>query len=229
MVRRSGDDAAGFVELLLPAQPRYVAVAREHLRVTAAHAGFTTAQAFEMSVAMSEAYTNVIVHANTTWVTLRYAVEPHALTIEVEDDGEGFDTAILDQPYSADAERGRGLHLIRSLMDTVECQSSPMGTLVRMTLRKAARAREGRPWKVAARPFRSVGHIRRKIDRYKRDLALMRGDIEPSDEQLDDRAILERFAETQDKKALIGDRKLRIKALQAMLEELLKEDGEALR
>jgi hypothetical protein len=104
-----------------------------------------------------------------------------------------------------------------------------MGTLMRMTLRKAARAREGRPWKVAARPFRSVGHIRRKIDRYKRDLALMRGDIEPSDEHLDDRAILERFAETEDKKGLIGDRKLRIKALQAMLEELLKEDGEALR
>jgi hypothetical protein len=82
---------------------------------------------------------------------------------------------------------------------------------------------------VAARPFRSIGHIRRKIDRYKRDLALMRGDVEPSDEHLDDRAILERFAETEDKKGLIGDRKLRIKALQAMLEELLKEDGEALR
>src|SRR5713226_3319201 len=105
MVRRSGDDAAGFVELLLPAQPRYVAVAREHLRVSATNAGFTTAQVFGMSVAMSEAFTNVIVHANTTWVTLRYAVEPHALTIEVEDDGEGFDTAILDQPYTANAER----------------------------------------------------------------------------------------------------------------------------
>jgi hypothetical protein len=57
----------------------------------------------------------------------------------------------------------------------------------------------------------------------------MRGEVEPSDEHLDDRAILERFAETEDKKGLIGDRKLRIKALQAMLEELLKEDGEALR
>src|SRR5713226_8559501 len=229
MVRRTGADATGFIELLLPAQPRYVGVARAHLRVTALHSGFTAAQVFEMGVAMSEAYANVIGHANTTWVTLRYAVESHAMTVEVEDDGEGFDTAILDQPYRPDAAVGRGMHLIRSLMDTVECQSSPMGTLVRMTLRKAARVREGRPWKVAARPFRSIGHIRRKIDRYKRDLALMRGDVEPSDEHLDDRAILERFAETEDKKGLSGDRKLRIKALQAMLEELLKQDGEALR
>lgn len=229
MVRHTGGEATGFVELLLPAEARYVALAREHLRLSAAHAGLTDAQIFEMSVAMSEAYTNVIVHANTSWVTLRYAIEPRAVTIEVEDDGEGFDTAILDQPYRANAAHGRGMHLIRSLMDTVECQSSPMGTLVRMTLRKAARAREGRPWKVAARPFRSIGHIRRKIDRYERDLALMRGDIEPSDEQLDDRAILERFAGTEDKGGLISDRKLRLKALQAMLEELLKEDGEALR
>lgn len=222
---RTGGDTTGFVELLLPAQPRYVGLARTLLRATALHLGFTETQASEMSVAMSEAYTNVIVHANTTWVTLRYAVEPHAMTIEVEDDGEGFDTAILNQPYQPDADVGRGMHLIKSLMDTVECKSSPMGTLVRMTHRKAARAREGRPWKVAARPFRSVGHIRRTIDRYQRDLALMLGELEPLEGDLDDRAILERYAEAEDKEGFISDRKLRVKTLQATL-EILREDGE---
>lgn len=217
-------DATGFAELLYPAEPRYVGLARALLRATALHAGFTETQAFEMSVAMSEAYTNVIVHAKTSWVTLRYAVDPRAMTIEVEDDGEGFDTAILDHPYRPDAEIGRGMHLIRSLMDTVECQSSPMGTLVRMISLKGGRTREGRPWTVAARPFRSVGHIRRTIDRYQRDLALMRGEVEPLEGDLDDRAILERYAGADDKEGLISDRKLRIKTLQATL-EILKEDG----
>jgi len=218
-------ETTGFTELLLPAQPSNVSLARAVLRSLATHGGFSDLQASEIGVAMSEAYTNVIQHANTTWVTLRFALEPNALTIEVEDDGEGFDTAILDQPYFPEHEVGRGMHLIRSLMDTVECQSSPMGTMVRMTRMKAAPLREGLPWKVAARPFRSIGHIRRTIDRYQRDLSLMLGQTEPLDEDLDDLAIMERFLAADDKESLISDRKLRIKTLQATL-EILREDIE---
>src|SRR5256886_16258735 len=94
---------------------------------------------------MSEAYTNVIVHANTSWITLRYAVQPRGLTVEVEDDGEGFDTTLLDRPYRPQTGVGRGMHLIHALMDSVECQSSPMGTLVRMTRLRGGRMREGSP------------------------------------------------------------------------------------
>ncbi len=208
----------------MPAQPSNVGLARAVLRSIAAHGGFSEEKASEMTVAMSEAYTNVIQHARTTWVTLRYALEPNAMTIEVEDDGEGFDTAILDQSYSPEDGAGRGMHLIRSLMDAVECQSSPMGTMVRMTCLKDAPLREGLPWKVAARPFRSIGHIRRTIDRYQRDLALMLGETEPLDEDLDDLAIMERFQAADDKESLISDRKLRIKTLQATL-EILREDA----
>lgn len=216
-------ETTGFIELRLPAQPSNVSLARTVLRSLAAHGGFSDRQAEEMTVAMSEAYSNVIRHANTTWVTLRYALEPTAMTIEVEDDGEGFDTAILDQAYDPEHEVGRGMHLIRSLMDTVECQSSPMGTIVRMTRLKETPLQEGLPWKVAARPFRTIGHIRRTIDRYQRDLALMLGEAEPMDEDLDDLAIMERFLAAADKEGLIGDRKLRIKTLQATL-EILRED-----
>jgi len=219
-------DESGFLELLLPAVPSNVGLARSILRALALHGTFSDQQATEMAVAMSEACTNVIQHARTTWVTLRFALEPHGMTIEVEDDGEGFDTAILDQFYDPANEVGRGMHLIRSLMDTVECQSSPMGTIVRMTRLKETPLREGLPWKVAARPFRTIGHIRRTIDRYQRDLALMQGDTEPMDEDLDDLAILERFQASDDKESLISDRKLRIKTLQATLEILREDVGE---
>lgn len=216
----------GFLELLLPASPSNVALARTILRALALHGDFTEQQATEMAVAMSEAYTNVIQHARTTWVTLRFALERSGMTIEVEDDGEGFDTAILDRVYDPAEEVGRGMHLIRSLMDTVECQSSPMGTLVRMTRSSASPVQEGMPWKVAARPFRSIGHIRRTIDRYQRDLALMLGEAEPLAADLDDLAIMERYHAAADKEALVSDRKLRIKTLQATLEILREDVGE---
>ncbi|HEY6101956.1 MAG TPA: ATP-binding protein [bacterium] len=219
-------DESGFLELLLPALPSNVALARTVLRALALHGDFDEQQAAEMAVAMSEAYTNVILHARTTWVTLRFALEPSGVTIEVEDDGEGFDTAILDQYYDPGNESGRGMHLIRSLMDTVECQSSPMGTLVRMTRSSNSRVQEGMPWKVAARPFRSVGHIRRTIDRYQRDLALMLGEAEPMAADLDDLAIMERYHAADDKDMLVSDRKLRIKTLQATLEILREDIGE---
>src|SRR2546428_13699051 len=99
MGRRTGADGPGFEELLLPAQPRYVGLARALLRVTALAAGFTEAQALDVGVAMSEAYTNVILHAHTPWITLRFAVLTHGITIEVEDDGEGFEIALLDHTY----------------------------------------------------------------------------------------------------------------------------------
>lgn len=222
-MKRPSTEQSGFFELLLPARPSYVRLARSILHATAEHAGFTEEQASEMAVALSEAFSNVIIHANTTWVTIRYEVEPLAFTIEVEDDGEGFDTAILDQPYAPGDERGRGMHLIRSLMDMVECQSSPMGTVVRMTRLIGTPVREGFPWKVAARPFRTIGHVRRTIERYQRDLALMLGQVDPIDGDLDDLAILERFAASEDKESLISDRKLRIKTLEATL-EILRED-----
>lgn len=223
MNQRAVEELTGFVELLLPAQPPYVSVARALLVTTALRSGFTEGQAGEMAVAMSEAYTNVIQHAKTTWVTIRYALAPGAMTIEVADDGEGFDISILEQPYAPEADMGRGMHIIRNLMDVVECRSSPMGTVVRMTRMKEGRLQEGLPWKVAVRPFPTAGHIRRAIERYKRDLALMRGEVEPIEGDLDDLAIVERFEAAEDKKRLISDRKLRVKTLQATL-EILRED-----
>ncbi len=73
--------------------------------------------------------------------------------------------------------------------------------------------------------IRTIGHLRRTIDRYKRDLALMQGDVEPIGHDVDDLAILERFEAAEDKETLINDRKLRIKTLQATL-EILREDLE---
>lgn len=68
-----------------------------------------------------------------------------------------------------------------------------------------------------------IAHVERALARYRRDLGLMTGNLAPVTSDPDDLAILEHLAASNDPKRLIGDRKLRIKTLEATL-ALLKED-----
>lgn len=67
-----------------------------------------------------------------------------------------------------------------------------------------------------------ITHIEQALERYRRDLDLMTGSVAPSDTNIDDLAILDRFAWSDDQDELINDRRLRIKTLEAML-DLLRE------
>ncbi|MGH2405323.1 MAG: hypothetical protein ACRDGN_12820 [bacterium] len=67
-----------------------------------------------------------------------------------------------------------------------------------------------------------IVHIEQALERYRRDLDLMTGSVAPSDTNVDDLAILDRFAWSDDQHELINDRRLRIKTLEAML-ALLRE------
>ncbi len=53
----------------------------------------------------------------------------------VADDGPGFDASLLDSADLPDrfAAGGRGLYLMRELMDDVDVSSSPSGTTVTLT------------------------------------------------------------------------------------------------
>jgi serine/threonine-protein kinase RsbW len=62
------------------------------------------------------------------------------LVVEVADEGEGFDldASLIDPttPGNVDREDGRGLFLMRKLMDRVERIEAAHGSVVRMTLRR---------------------------------------------------------------------------------------------
>jgi len=97
-------------------------------------------------VALSEALANAIVSGNdgdpAKAVRLRACVDARAVVLEITDQGTGFDmdacTARGDEPDFLEREGGRGLFLMRRLMDRVEQFRSPGGgSVVRMTLRRA--------------------------------------------------------------------------------------------
>src|SRR4051794_38458182 len=122
------------VRLTMPARPEGVAVVRQALAGLADALDFDAAVLADMKMAVSEACTNVVVHAYEGGPgTLE--VELHAgergLTIVVRDHGAGI------QPRPARAEPpalGLGLPLIAALSDAFELRGATgSGTEVRMT------------------------------------------------------------------------------------------------
>jgi len=97
-------------------------------------------------VALTEALSNAILRGNADdpgkRVRVRAYIDHHALVVEVADEGGGFDleACTLDPttPERLLSEEGRGLFLMRKLMDRVECIDGSNGAFVRLTLRRAS-------------------------------------------------------------------------------------------
>jgi len=93
-----------------------------------------------LQIAVIEAGTNAIQHGNVfaedKAVTFEFAVDPKGVVVEVEDHGSGFDPNRVKDPTDDSAllnPHGRGLYLMRSLVDEVTFETRPdHGTRVRL-------------------------------------------------------------------------------------------------
>jgi serine/threonine-protein kinase RsbW len=97
-------------------------------------------------VALTEALSNAILRGNREdpdkRVRVVARVSRFALIVEVTDEGGGFDldacTIDPTTPEHLLGEDGRGLFLMRKLMDSVERFAGRPGNVVRLTLRRAS-------------------------------------------------------------------------------------------
>ena len=97
-------------------------------------------------VALSEALANAMLRGNAEdphkHVHVRVRVDADTLVVDVADEGTGFnlDACTIDptEPDFLLGEQGRGLFLMRKLMDRVECLAEGSRNVVRMTLRRAS-------------------------------------------------------------------------------------------
>jgi stage II sporulation protein AB (anti-sigma F factor) len=132
--------------LRLPARAANLSLARAAVAAFAAHLPFTVEDLEDIKVAISEAVSNVILHAYSMQpgeVTLTATIQGHQLEVTVEDQGRGIaDIAQARQPsFTTSPDRmGLGFVLMESFMDDVEVDSAPgRGTVIR--LRKVASER----------------------------------------------------------------------------------------
>lgn len=96
----------------------------------------------KVMVALTEAVNNAIVHGNrrdpSRLVRVLCDVTPGALHFRVLDQGSGFDPAAVRNPLTDEnllRENGRGIFLMRTLMDRVTFSQHPDGMEVHMVLR----------------------------------------------------------------------------------------------
>jgi serine/threonine-protein kinase RsbW len=138
------------LRIRLPRDRISVPVARHVVRSAIEEIGVTTECADDIEVALSEACTNVLMHAGPGAIyDVRLDLDDERCVLRIIDLGSGFDLATLpDGRPMPEEERGRGLPLMSSLVDRVRFESKPeIGTVVHLEKRlvydQARRLREG--------------------------------------------------------------------------------------
>lgn len=120
--------------LCLPRDEYSVPVVRHLTRDALLALGVTDDCVADIEVAVTEASTNVFKHASAQGqYEVRVDIDEYICEIRVMDAGTGFDEEALagSTALEPDAEQGRGLHLIRSVVDKLKLESAPeSGTIV---------------------------------------------------------------------------------------------------
>jgi serine/threonine-protein kinase RsbW len=129
------------VDIVVPNKKRYLSlignIAEEVVRALANYGGDRDALAFHLNLVLTEAMVNAIEHSAPTdsehTVRVCIFIEDEDLCVRVYDYGQGFDIDVIPTPAPDDlSERGRGIFLIRSLMDVVKYRRTDAGNVLEM-------------------------------------------------------------------------------------------------
>jgi serine/threonine-protein kinase RsbW len=121
--------------VFLPRDAETVALARGVVASALTSFGVTPECVEDIRVALSEACTNVIQHAAADdEYEVRLEVDEQRCAITVTNTGVGFDaTALAGVMPDSSSSRGRGVAIMRALMDRVDFSSEPeTGTIVHL-------------------------------------------------------------------------------------------------
>ncbi|HWB43187.1 MAG TPA: ATP-binding protein [Gemmatimonadales bacterium] len=145
-VRRSpAPDAEGAATLVTLRLPSDIGCIEEAVELVTRHclAGHSATRTirFRLQVVLSEALANAILRGNQEaldkWVDVRAELRTDVIRLFVTDEGPGFDPSTVPEPIrpdQIDEAGGRGLFLIRKLVDAV--QFNEQGNSICMILRR---------------------------------------------------------------------------------------------
>jgi len=129
------------VDIRVPNQTRYLSligkIGEDIARTLKRYRGDREELAYHINLVLTEAMANVILHANASdperEVHISISIIEHDLVIRVYDEGCGFDVSTVPSPAlkSLD-EHGRGVYIIRSLMDRVTYRKHASGHVLEM-------------------------------------------------------------------------------------------------
>ena len=128
------------LQICLPSSIEYLPLVDTLCQAFCIWAGVHCETTDEISMAVVEAATNAVVHGNRCQRTkkMRAVFEKrlNEIAISITDEGKGFDPDSVPSPVEGDnlmKESGRGIYIIKQVMDRVEFGSTPEGgTEIRM-------------------------------------------------------------------------------------------------
>lgn len=127
------------LEFRIPAETRYIAVVRRGVRSLAESLGFAREEVCDVEVAVCEAVTNSMIHGPQTQaaVFVKCRASGDSIIVEIEDQNRA--SIMRDQSFSSDHtnEHGRGILMMKALMDECEDCITESGTRVRMAKQKS--------------------------------------------------------------------------------------------
>ncbi len=131
----------------LPSHPKYLPLVRAIAFGAAELAGIDAEEARHLTLAVTEAWTNVIRHAyggaEDRRIDFRFVPTAGRLEIEIEDFGTWIDPSrIASRPLDQVRPGGIGVHLIQSMMDDVAYLRNEHGGTTLRLIRRAPSAPE---------------------------------------------------------------------------------------
>lgn len=121
--------------ITLPVDCNDLHSARERIEELAGRLSFSHDDVFDLTLAAGEALGNAADHTCGAGVLATVSAYPDRMVIEVTDCGCGFDLQRGSKlPTTHDDQRGRGIRLMRLLVDSVSIHTRPsgVGTVVRL-------------------------------------------------------------------------------------------------
>ncbi len=98
---------------------------------------FDSSSADDLSISITEMFNNAVQHGNKNdpnkKITLSFTRTDSHLIISIRDEGSGFAPEKIKNPLAPEnllAENGRGIYLVRNLMDSLEFNITDQGTEV---------------------------------------------------------------------------------------------------
>lgn len=127
-------------EFEITAHPRHAGEARERIRGLANRAGLTGLDLADVEIAVGEAVTNAILYGSPSAgsrIEIAAGQSAENFFVEIRDQGHGFDPSQVRQEEDHDALGGRGIRLMRALMDQVDLHYDGNGMVARLSKRIA--------------------------------------------------------------------------------------------
>jgi serine/threonine-protein kinase RsbW len=126
--------------LTIPSDLKWMPKVVTEIERVARQVGFDEEQGDFIAIATTEAVSNAIIHGNkgdtAKKVHIDFISYPDRLTISVTDEGNGFNPGACEDPthpHNIPKKSGRGLYIIKTLLDEIDISCSGNGTTIRMT------------------------------------------------------------------------------------------------